>query len=55
MVEAAANFLFALETAVKNYITFKLQIGNLDRQRGAARPLKIEAIPLRAINSVSSY
>src|SRR5207245_7432368 len=30
MVEATADFLFALETTVKNHVAFKLQVGHLD-------------------------
>ena len=58
MVEPPADLLLALEALVEDHVALELQVGNLDRDAGAVSvsiALKIDAMPLRAISSVSSY
>ena len=59
MVEAADDFLLALKAAVENHVALELEVGNFDRDGltadGDRSPLKIDAIPLRAITSVNLY
>src|ERR1700691_4846314 len=39
MIEAAADFLFALEAPVKDHVALELQVGNLDRDGRTAQPV----------------
>ena len=58
MIEAAADFLFALEPSVENDVALEFQIGPsiaMVAPLTRSSALKIDAMPLRAMSSVSWY